>query len=206
MGRASGPVLALFLIGALAIAGFPGTSGFIAKTLVKDALKEGHHTLAIQALLLAGLGTTLSFSKLAWYGFLGGPAYTGQSPPVIRRADPRCLAAMAFLAAATLLLGILPVIHPDLLRGHAPPWLSLSTLFPALPPILGGVACFSLFPGVFRPHQEDVPDLYCLLTQTRRPYLKLIGLMADLHNGRLRFYLFIVLGLAFLILSTLQLL
>ncbi len=205
MGQASGPVLILFLVGALAIAGFPGTSGFIAKTLVKTALKGGHHTLAIQALLLAGLGTTVSFSKLAWYGFLGGKALTVPKHQPDRVHDnPRCLTAMALLATATLLLGVLPVSHPHLLRGNAVPWFGLSNLLPGLLPILGGVTLFSLFPAVFRPHRKDVPDLYGLLARTRLPYGKLIQRMADLHNGRLRLYLFIMLSLGILILSTLQ--
>ncbi len=199
---ASPLLLSLFLVGALAIIGFPGTCGFIAKTLVKTAIKAGHRDLATQGLFLAGLGTTLYLCKMGYYGFLGGGKSSGASR---RPADPRCLAAMALLAGATLLVGTLPMAFPGLIPGHAGPWLTLSNLLPALLPILGGLTAFALAPALFRPGRRKMPDLYSLLAGCHTPWTTLGNILGNLHNGRLRIYLVILLTFALLVFSLLTL-
>lgn len=194
----------LFLVGALAITGVPGTSGFIAKSLVKGVLKDGHHSLAAWGLLLAGLGTTLSFCKMGYYGYVRQTF----SPSSDRMAsgkpvDPRCHAAMALLATATLLLGIIPLLAPGLLPGHSGSWLVWENLLPGLSPILGGLLLFSLVPGRFAPLHTDVPDLYDLLRKTGGAYRFTTSLLQRSHSGKLRSYLTVLLTAAFLIFALL---
>lgn len=190
----------LFLIGVMAIVGFPGTSGFIAKSFVKESLKEGHHSLAIWGLFLAGLGTTLYFCKMGYYGFLRGKFSPSSTPPkAFSPPDPRCHVAMTLLAAATLVLGIIPLIVPGSIPYHAGSWLTAKNLLPGLLPILVGVLLFSLFPGRFAPSHIDVPDLYDLLQKGNRPFEFATSLLQRGHNGKLRVYLTVLLAAAFLI-------
>ena len=198
---ASPLVFGLFLVGALAITGFPGTSGFIAKTFVKTALKEGHHDLAIHILFLAGVGTTLYLCKMGYYGFLSGS--TAPKTPC-HPAAPPCLGTMTLLAVATLLFGSLPLAIPALIPGYPEPWLNLSNLIPALLPLLGGLTAFTLAPAIFRPRSKDIPDLYSLLTGLGTPWRNLGNVLENLHNGQLRIYLLILLGLALVIFASLQ--
>ena len=182
---------ALFLVGALAITGFPGTSGFLAKSLVKETLKEGHHVLAIQALFLAGIGTALSFSKMAFYGFMKTRPFSGKD--MEKEERPRemkyCHAAMLILALGTLALGILPFSLPRSFPMDTRIWLSWGNLLSALSPIAAGILFFTFLPGLFRPLSIDVPDLYWLFSQLERPFNLLSSILQQYHNGRLPRYL-----------------
>lgn len=183
---------ALFLVGALAITGFPGTSGFIAKTLVKEALKAGHHPLVVWGLLLAGIGTTLAFCKMGYYCFLCKVKTSPGSPkPNGPKADPRCHAAMGLLAGATLMLGVIPLVGPG--PSHSGAWLTPASLFTAFLPILGGLGLFSLAPALFRPWDAETPDMYDLLAKIRPFLLRATAGLQRFHNGKLRNYLTVLL-------------
>ena len=191
-GIASDPLtFALFLVGALAITGFPGTSGFVAKSLVKEALKAGPHGFASLVLVAAGTGTAISFSKMGYYGFMKGKdLFPG--PITEKKVFPgraRCHTAMAILALATLLMGSLPILIPGRLSLDGAFLLSFKNILSAMVPMVGGFFIFFLIPGIFSPAGQDVPDLYDLMNRLERPLAIFSWTLQKGHSGRVRSYM-----------------
>jgi formate hydrogenlyase subunit 3/multisubunit Na+/H+ antiporter MnhD subunit len=108
-GRMPG-VFALFLVGALSIAGVPPFNGYVSKGLVTAGLHAW--PAAYILILLAGAGTVASFLKLSgifWARKPAGPP-AGTEPSSGRKVQvPRAmLLPMALLAFLCLLTGLLP--------------------------------------------------------------------------------------------------
>ncbi len=142
------PVAALgALAGALAIAGMPPFNGYASKYLLKYAV-SGIEPVAWM-LLLAGVGTALSFSKFVYFGFI-------RSRARIRRKLPGGMAAaIIVLAAATLLLGIRPsLLGPLLPYGSSLAVYSPRGIAAALQPIAIGIALFALAARLLDPSRE----------------------------------------------------
>jgi len=109
-------VAALFLVPAFAIAGLPPLSGFWPKLILTDAaIASGHGWLAA-AVLIAGLLSTLAVGRAWLYAFWrngaedapdDAPPRTLPEPPA-RRAALALYGPTAVLAAATLLIGLVP--------------------------------------------------------------------------------------------------
>jgi multicomponent Na+:H+ antiporter subunit D len=117
LGRRMPVTFAAFLVAALAISGVPGFSGFVSKGLVIKAVDAAGGDLLWWALVLAGVGTVLSFAKFGYYAFVR----TAPDRIEIRPA-PRALTAVLVVAAV-----------PSVLFGLAP-----GLLYGALPGEIGG--------------------------------------------------------------------
>lgn len=98
------------LAGALAIAGTPLFNGYVSKYLLKKAAHGVHPVETI--LLVAGVGTALSFMKFVWFGFIKARAN------VLRPPKATMTAAIVASAAACLVLGIFPAAAAALLPHH----------------------------------------------------------------------------------------
>ncbi len=149
------------LFGALAISGVPPFNGFVSKYWIKTAL-EGYPYIS-QVLLLAGIGTGASFTKLTWYTYLRKRPEGGVDDPS-GEAPAGMLVSMLVLAAFCLYTGILPQSIAAQLPhgGPAPAAYTLAGILEgAWPPFLGVV----VFAGLRRrmaeiPVPQDIDSLY----------------------------------------------
>jgi len=60
----------IFLVGALAITGFPGVNGFVSKGMILTAVHHEHYNVLWYLLLFATAGTFVAFVKFGYYAFL----------------------------------------------------------------------------------------------------------------------------------------
>jgi multicomponent Na+:H+ antiporter subunit D len=100
------------IIGALAISGFPLTSGFTTKTMISQAAIDGRMLWTYLLLTAASAGVFLHAGiKFPWFVFF-------QKDSGLRPADApwNMAAAMLILAALCILLGV----YPELLYQHLP--------------------------------------------------------------------------------------
>ncbi|AUV80303.1 cation:proton antiporter [Salinigranum rubrum] len=113
---------ATFLVAALAIAGFPGFSGFVSKGLVTKAVESAGTGVALGplggdllwwALVAGSVGTVLSFAKFGYYAFVrAAPARV----PVARA--PRTLSvSLVVVAVPCVLFGVFPTAFLGLFAG-----------------------------------------------------------------------------------------
>ena len=103
---------ALYMVGAFAISAVPLFSGFVSKSMVVSAAGESHYAAIFLLLTLASAGTFLHTGlKLPYYMFLGTDRHLAAREP-----PSNMLAAMAFAAAACVLIGVAPA----LLYGYLP--------------------------------------------------------------------------------------
>ncbi|MBS7527782.1 hypothetical protein KHM83_13945 [Fusibacter paucivorans] len=124
-GRNKQKLKVFFLIGVLGVAGMPGLSGFISKTLVHEAIIEAyHHTHFMffkvsEWLFLIGGGLTVAYMlKLFIAVFVEkNDAFHGQFAEQVHK---RALLPMGVLAALIVLLGVMPntIIAPLSLYAH----------------------------------------------------------------------------------------
>lgn len=97
-------LLALYMIGAFSISGFPLWNGFFSKGMVLTAAGEAHHEWTFLLLTLASVGTFLSVGlKLPYFAWFG--ADRDIRP---RQVPPSMLAAAAIAAFLCTLLGVVP--------------------------------------------------------------------------------------------------
>ncbi len=111
LGRRAPGVLALYLVAAFSISGFPLFNGFISKSAIVAAAAETHRTGAFLLLLLASVGTFLSVGLklpyLTWFG-----PDRGLEPT---RTPANMLVAMGLTAGLCLLYGVWPdLLYRDL--------------------------------------------------------------------------------------------
>ncbi|MBT9172285.1 MAG: Na(+)/H(+) antiporter subunit D [Syntrophomonadaceae bacterium] len=103
------PVAAIgALTGALAISGIPPFNGYVSKYLLKKAISDAN--AAELLLMLASVGTVVSFCKFTYYGF-----YKGRTA---RHRDMTVTMKAAVLAAAALCLAL--GVWPQLISGLLP--------------------------------------------------------------------------------------
>ena len=145
------------LVGALAIAGTPLFNGYVSKYLLKKAM----HGVgpAETMLLIAGVGTSLSFCKFVYFGFIKGKAR------ILRGLTISMRTAILTVAASCVLLGL----WPQLLLAILPKGSSLSVYswegaWASLRIILLGVIIFAaiarvLEKGIHAPHWLSVEYL-----------------------------------------------
>jgi multicomponent Na+:H+ antiporter subunit D len=198
---------ALFAVGALAISGFPGLSGFASKALVKASVKDIHSTAAVWALQAASVGTVISFCKLGYFAFIRKGAGSLETLPGEGRGsvkNSRRNLGMAVAAAATVLLGLRPDLVPGFLGEGGYAFFALSTVTSALLPILGGLLLFVLLKKALEPAEHHVPDVEDLLAATGPVLRKIPDTLGRLHSGGLRVYIAYVIIAALTIFAYLE--
>ena len=89
------------IVGALSIAGMPPFNGFVSKTMVDYAASD-HQVLQV-LLLVAAVGTAMSFAKFIWYTFLGDDRTRW---PNVREVPFNLQIPMIYLAFMCLFSGI----------------------------------------------------------------------------------------------------
>ena len=148
------PVAALSgMIGSLAIAGVPPFNGFISKTMLKYGTKD--ETLLWWLLMVAGVGTSLSFCKFMYFGFLRGD--TGKVKDI--KTVPWVMKApMLITAGIIVLLGIFPGILGRLAPNQSSTFVySTSTVRDGLIVALIGVAVFAIIKSFLDPARVTLP-------------------------------------------------
>jgi len=93
-----------FTAAALSISGFPGFNGFVSKGMITAAAHKEHLDGIFYILLLAGVGTFMSFIKFGYYAFLKEHSGTWN----VRRSVTGQRIAMLGVAALCVVLGLYP--------------------------------------------------------------------------------------------------
>jgi multicomponent Na+:H+ antiporter subunit D len=114
IGRAVPVTAVLFTVAALSITGFPGFAGFISKGMITQAANYNGYPLVFYALLLAGVGTFMSFIKFGVYAFWPSDPTPVRSAPV--RGHHTIMGA---IAVACVAIGLQPQLLFDILPGSA---------------------------------------------------------------------------------------
>lgn len=125
------------IVGALAISGTPLFNGYVSKYLLKKAA-EGVNPVE-SMLLVAGVGTALSFAKFVYFGFIDAKIKTFRLPTLTMNI------AITLSAISCILLGV----WPDLIKSIIPfssslHVYSLNGAWAALRAILFGIIIFIL--------------------------------------------------------------
>ncbi|MFZ5924830.1 MAG: proton-conducting transporter membrane subunit [Bacillota bacterium] len=193
VGRLRPLTFASFLVGAAAIAGLPGTSGFASKVAVKYAV-EGHEAINL-ALMAAGAGTAISFARLAFYAFLGDTSRLADNGRMTHARPSGALAlprnaGMLMLAAATVFIGFRPGMLPAFLGVPAPPFFASGNVVAALVTVLAGLLGFAAFKGVLYPRPKSVPDIDRLTDAMIEGLALVPTVLRTAHSGSTRFYAF----------------
>jgi proton-translocating NADH-quinone oxidoreductase chain N len=116
---------ACFIIGAVAISGLPPLSGFMSKLTVFLALAQSGMWWAAAVAVLVGLLTTVVLMRAASAVFWAGPSRQAAAQNPVREVPPSMWVPMVILAAACVLLGVLPQVAYPLLDRAA---VALATL------------------------------------------------------------------------------
>lgn len=182
----------LFIVGALAISGCPGFSGYASKTMVKAALYEVSNPLWYWALQAAGVGTVISFCKLGYFAFVRKPDRrpepVDEQMPVGRKDSFRNL-GMVFPAAATIALGLFPNFFARLGGLDSNALFCMKNLFPAALTVVLGISIFWSLRKWFEPGTHDIPDIDTLISKGRECSSPLFFIMESMNCGLLRFYI-----------------
>jgi NADH-quinone oxidoreductase subunit L len=91
-----------FIAGALALAGFPGTSGFFSKDLVLEAVAERGALLPLAALLVAAFLTAVYVGRVVILAFFGTPSHAAEHA---HESGPSMAGPLLFLTVPALILG-----------------------------------------------------------------------------------------------------
>jgi multicomponent Na+:H+ antiporter subunit D len=190
--RAFPVTFAFFLVGALAISGFPGMSGFASKAMIKASLKEASPYTALWILQAANVGTVLSFCKLGYYGFFFKGDVVRKAPhynPFLsykkRIFQNTGMALMAFM---TIFLGICPQLLPNFMEINFGNFFKPDALRSALIPILTGGILFIVFKKTLTPGKHEIRDLDFLLIKLYGILTLCPAIVSKIHTGKLRQY------------------
>jgi len=144
-----------FLVAALAISGVPGFSGFVSKGLVTKAAESAGAELLWWVLVLASVGTALSFAKFGYYAFVRRPP----GPVVVAPASRAQLASLVIIAVPSVLFGLFPGAFLGAFAGSPGTFepYAASELAKALAVTVAGVVGFALVrKPLTRVHPVDV--------------------------------------------------
>ena len=201
-GLASGaPLLLLFfLVGGTSLGGLPGTGGYVAKGMLKIALKG--HPGALWSLQLAGVFTALYLCKVGYYAFFRSAPEAAEAHRKLqgRRGDLPLsgVSALGILGIPLLFLGFFPEKLP-FFAGTLPHLWSGGSLISALLPLGVGGMLFGLFPTLFRPEGYSLPDAENLFPPAGTLLKPTLSLLRNIHSGQLRkllhFYFLALLGI-----------
>jgi len=182
----------MFAVGALAISGFPGMSGFVSKTMIKVALKEQGLYLVYWALQVANVGTVIYFCKLGYYGFWSGGkrgAREDKKEVLASFCDFLGILGMVLLAVGTVFLGVNPKAVIGFLKISASGFLGWAYVYPSLLVVSLGVGIFYLAKNFLASGFQGFEALDGLPRKMQYIPLAIHFVMVKMHSGRLRFYL-----------------
>ncbi len=108
-----------FVVGALAIAGFPPFNGFMSKFTIYVALADSGLWWAVGVAVFTSLLTMVALIRPAFKVFWAEPAQPATALSEAREVPATLWIPMVALAAACLLLGVVPGIANALLHGAA---------------------------------------------------------------------------------------
>jgi len=198
-GLASGAPLLLFffLIGGASLGGVPGTGGYVAKGMLKIALKG--YPAALWGLQIAGVLTALYLCKVGHYVFFrSSPKAPEKAPRKSHSLSFSGVSALGILALPLLLLGVFPEKLP-FFPGTLPHLWSGGSLISALLPLGVGGVLFGLFPKLFHPRSYRFPDAEDLLAPGAALLKPPLALLRRVHSGQIRrlfhFYFLALLGI-----------
>ena len=100
------------IIGAFAIAGMPLFSGYVSKYMLKQAMYGAGP--AEWMLLIAGIGTTASFCKFVYFGFIKARAPVSHKPTVTMNIS------IFAVSAISILIGVYPQVISAILPYNSP--------------------------------------------------------------------------------------
>lgn len=145
-----------YAIGALSIAAFPLTSGFVSKSMITDGAAHEHLAAVWFVLTAASAGTFLyAGMRLPWFAFFDGERG-------LRPTDPpgNMRAAMVLLSALCLLLGIFPAALYAMLPYpvHFEPYTAEHVAMQLQLLLAAGLAFFLLLP-LLRPSPRVTLDI-----------------------------------------------
>ena len=170
-----------FLISSIAIAGLPGTSGFVSKALIMDALNEGGFRIPALLLVVAGVGTLLSITLKINYFVFWGPCDEAAKSIELKKVPWTMKAAMIIGTILTLAIGFCPqqfygllpyetAVNPYTL-GHIMEYVAIT---------IGGCIPFFMYIKKMAPHDEYTIDFDWFY---RRPLFALVnGLAGFIHK------------------------
>lgn len=195
----------LFMVGALAISGCPGFSGYASKAMIKSALYEVSNPVWYWALQIAGVGTVISFCKVGFFAFVSERVQQGdpdREQMAGGRKDLLRNLGMLFPAAATIVLGILPGFFTSLGGLDTVLVFGMKNLLPAAATLALGVLIFLILRKWFTPGTHDIPDIDTLISKGRECSTPVFIAMQSMNCGLLRFYIAVVVaaGLALFVL------
>jgi multicomponent Na+:H+ antiporter subunit D len=155
------------VIGALSISGVPLFNGFVSKIMILEVARSS--AIAFLLLVLAAVGTFLSFLKLCYFGFLR------PNEEVERRAKevPANMSlSMSIIAALCLAIGL----YPQTILKFLPyqinfEFYSFESVFAANQLVVVAGALFFLARPVFRAHHRETTDIdYLYIRGARAVY------------------------------------
>ncbi len=135
--------------GALAISGMPFFNGFVSKYILKYAFADVQPAGAL--LMVASVGTALSFCKFLYFGFFKARA------EIIRRPTFSMNVAMIVVSLATIILGVrAELIEPLLPHASSLPYYSLANIWGGFQFILYGIIVFIILRNFLDPANKPV--------------------------------------------------
>ncbi|MCK8825927.1 proton-conducting transporter transmembrane domain-containing protein [Fuchsiella alkaliacetigena] len=167
------------LVASLAIAGFPFTNGYISKYIMKAGIND---PFIYWGLNVAGLGTSLSFLKVMYFGFFK----TGRCEVELKRKPTKfMLASMLLVVVPILAIGFYPQLLKnffDLEAGMG--YFDLGYIWAGLRPILVAIIIFIVGHDLITPHHHEKVnrDPYPIFA---RAWDRIGSVASDLHNGDL---------------------
>jgi NADH-quinone oxidoreductase subunit L len=142
-----------FLVGALALCGFPGLSGFFSKDEILVLASE--HSLPLYALGTVTAGLTAFYTGRAWF-----VAFTGKGHAHAHESPPAMTAPLVLLAALSVTAGYLGI--PAFLGAHGHGGLHAGVAAASLAVVAAGLALAWLMYGVRRVDPQQVVQALAL--------------------------------------------
>ena len=143
------------VIAALSISGAPGFNGFVSKGMVISSAAEVHKPFLELMLILASVGTFLSFAKLCYFGFFA------ENPEIKSKEAPLNMQlAMGLTAFACVFVGLYPQALFDVLPYsvvHYHPF-TLSHIMGVIQLFMVAGLVFMVAKEMFTPHSATILD------------------------------------------------
>ena len=144
-----------FLIAALSISGAPGFNGFVSKGMVIASAVEAHMPALELMLILASVGTFLSFVKLGYFAFFA------KNPEISSKEAPfNMQLAMGLTAFLCVFIGLYPKILFDILPYNVVSYhpFTLSHIFGVIQLFMLAGLAFILAKAMVVPHRATILD------------------------------------------------